>query len=228
MAPPKPVDGKAMLHEKDNPATSLVFGLNPTQVGFSRNVKFKRDAQPNSRSDPPAEFQGTEPTALTLALLIDAMGTADGSVQQQIDRLVGWTTVTSDKQNASPPVLVFNWGNLKISGQSAFMGYLEQLKVTVEMFARDGTPLRASVNLTLKSVTEEQAGTNPTSGAERSRRRRVLQRGQSLQTLAYAELGDAGAWRAIAELNGIDDPTRLRPGLEVLIPDRRELIRTAP
>jgi Contractile injection system tube protein len=221
--------GKAMLHEKDNADRKLTFGLNPTQVAFSRNVKFNRNPAPNSHTDPPAQFVGTEATALTLQILLDAMGTESGSIQSQIDQLVAWTTVPSDQgTSASPPLLVFNWGSLKISNDSAFVGYLEQLKVTIEMFARDGTPLRATVSLALKSDAAVPAATNPTSGAEKSRKRRVLQRGQTLQSLAYDEFGDAGAWRAVAELNGIDDPTRLRPGLEILLPDRRELAGSLP
>lgn len=218
---------KAMLHEKGNASKRLVFGLNPTQVAFARNVKFNRNPAPNSHTDPPAQFTGTDATTLTLAILLDAMGTGTGSIQSQIDQLVAWTTVPGDQgTSASPPLLVFNWGSLKISNDSAFVGYLEQLRVTIEMFARNGTPLRASVNLSLKSATAPPAGTNPTSGAEKSRKRRVLRRGQTLQSLAFDEFGDAGAWRAVAEMNSIDDPTRLRPGLEVLLPDRRELVRS--
>jgi nucleoid-associated protein YgaU len=218
--------GKATLHEAETPSKKLEFGFNPTQVAYSRSVKFNRQATPNSTSkaDPPAQFTGTDPTSLQLTLLIDAMTVENGSIQPQLDQLVEWTTVPEDTPTASPPQLVFNWGSLKIGGQSAFVGFLEQLKVTIEMFARDGTPLRASVSLTLKSGALAPAGTNPTSGAEKSRKRRVLQRGQSLQSLAYSEYRDASAWRAIAELNGIDDPTRLRPGQEILLPDRRELV----
>ena len=51
----------------------------------------------------------------------------------------------------------------------------------------------------------------------------MLRREESLHSVAHSTFGDAGAWRAIAELNGIDDPTRLRPGRELLLPDVSEL-----
>ena len=91
------------------------------------------------------------------------------------------------------------------------------------MFDRNGLPLRATIDLTLKSAAVEPKGTNPTSGSESSRRRHVLRREESLHSVAHSTFGDAGAWRAIAELNGIDDPTRLRPGRELLLPDVSEL-----
>jgi hypothetical protein len=220
-------NGKAVLQEKDNPSSRVTFGLNPTQLSFSRSVKFNREPNESRPNDPPAQFKGTQATSLQLALLLDAMGSKTGEgVQAQLDRLVGWTTVPANAgSSASTPRLVFSWGSLRIGADSAFPCFLEDLKVTVEMFARDGTPLRASVTLSLKSDSGDgPAPTNPTSGTESSRRRRVLQRGQSLQSLAYDEYGDAGAWRAVAELNGIDDPTRLRTGAEILLPDRHELV----
>jgi nucleoid-associated protein YgaU len=42
--------------------------------------------------------------------------------------------------------------------------------------------------------------------------------GDTLQSVAYAELGKPAYWRAIAELNGIDDPQRVEAGTTVLIP----------
>ena len=152
------------------------------------------------------------------------MGTKNGTIQPQIDRLVEWTTVPDSTPTASPPQLTFTWGALIVGDKGGFRGFLEQLRVTVEMFGRDGTPLRANIALSLKSGVLAPQGTNPTSGTETSRKRRVLRRGQTLQSLAYEEFGEAGAWRLVAELNGIDDPTRLRPGQEIMLPDRRELV----
>lgn len=216
--------GKATLREADNPGAGVTFGLNPTQIQFSRSVKFNRPTSANSKSDPSVQFTGTDPTQLQVQLLLDAMTVPNGSIQGQIDQLVAWTKVPDDSPASSPPRLAFTWGSLKIGKESAFLGFLEQLRVTIEMFGRDGAPRRASVSLSLKSgIYGPPPPTNPTSGTDVSRRRRVLQRGQSLQLLAYEEFRDAGAWRAVAELNGIDDPMRLRTGREVLLPDPQEL-----
>jgi nucleoid-associated protein YgaU len=42
--------------------------------------------------------------------------------------------------------------------------------------------------------------------------------GDSLASIAYAEYGDAGSWRRLAEANDIDDPLRVRDGAVLHIP----------
>jgi nucleoid-associated protein YgaU len=42
--------------------------------------------------------------------------------------------------------------------------------------------------------------------------------GDSLASIAQAHLGDPTRWRAIAEVNGIDDPLRLMPGTTLTVP----------
>jgi nucleoid-associated protein YgaU len=41
--------------------------------------------------------------------------------------------------------------------------------------------------------------------------------------VAYRAYGDAALWRDVAEANGIDDPTRLRPGTRLLLPALEEI-----
>ena len=50
---------------------------------------------------------------------------------------------------------------------------------------------------------------------------RNLVEGETLSKLAHEYLGDPGAWRDIAEANGIDDPINLRPGMQIVIPSDR-------
>ena len=52
--------------------------------------------------------------------------------------------------------------------------------------------------------------------------------GDTLQSVAYRELGKPTYWRAIAELNDIDDPMRAgRPGTVLLIPSVADATRGA-
>jgi nucleoid-associated protein YgaU len=51
--------------------------------------------------------------------------------------------------------------------------------------------------------------------------------GETLQSVAYAELGRPAYWRAIAQLNGIDDPLRVRAGTVLLIPSVADAARNA-
>lgn len=214
---------EATLSEVDRPANALSFQFNPTTVSFTRPVQYNRTKK--QASDPPVQFTGAGPTTLTLQILLDAKrrSTPAESVQKELDLLSSWTTVPDVKKpGKGPPLVGFTWGELKFGGLNSLVGNISSLKITVEMFEIDGKPLRALVDLTLVSAHEEPAGTNPTSGAERSRIRHVLRRGETLQSVAWSRLDDVGAWRAIAELNGIDDPTRLTVGRELLLPDEHE------
>lgn len=218
---------KAFLVEKHNPLARVDFHFNPSTISFSKSARYGRNPNQSSGADPTVQYHGTDATELKLQILLDAVEDQPlGSVQREVERLLSWTNVPASKKNepgASPPELRFTWGALKINKAHTFVGHLEQVDVTYEMFARDGRPLRAAVSLTLKSKSEEPALQNPTSGAERSRRSHVLRRGETLQSVAYLFFGTAAAWRMIAAMNGIDDPFRIRPGRELLLPDSTEL-----
>jgi nucleoid-associated protein YgaU len=51
--------------------------------------------------------------------------------------------------------------------------------------------------------------------------------GDTLQSIAYRELGRPAYWRAIAELNGIDDPLRMTAGTTLLIPSRADAAKVS-
>jgi nucleoid-associated protein YgaU len=179
-----------------------------------------------AHGDPPVHFKGTESTQLKLQVLLDAVEKQPaGSVQPEVERLMKWTQAEKDPTThaPSPAELQFTWGALTINGQHTFVGNLEQVDVTYELFARDGRPLRAQVNLTLQSTPQKVLGTNPTSGGEHPRRSHLLRRGEGLHSVAYDTYGDAARWRDIARANNIDNPFRVQPGRELLLPDPNEL-----
>jgi nucleoid-associated protein YgaU len=90
-----------------------------------------------------------------------------------------------------------------------------------------GTPLQAKVDVTITGQQEQIGAQNPTSHSINSRRTRELIDGDSLQSVAYHELGKASSWRALAELNAIDDPQRVRPGTVLLIPTHADASKDA-
>jgi nucleoid-associated protein YgaU len=120
--------------------------------------------------------------------------------------------------NAKPPTVMFGWGTNIIMEEAV----IKSMTVTYKRFLL-GQAVRAEVNLTLEEVPLMLPGTNPTSGALASRRTHMLVEGDTLASIAFAEYGDATKWRALAEANDIDDPMRLAPGVELLVPDRHEV-----
>ncbi|MFJ7205825.1 LysM peptidoglycan-binding domain-containing protein [Streptomyces sp. NPDC098789] len=69
-------------------------------------------------------------------------------------------------------------------------------------------------------LTDPQLARSP--GSPSARQVCVVVRGDSLQSIAARHSGRAVDWRRIAELNGIDDPSKLRPGRTLLLPGPAE------
>ncbi|MBK6318986.1 MAG: LysM peptidoglycan-binding domain-containing protein [Dehalococcoidia bacterium] len=88
------------------------------------------------------------------------------------------------------------------------------------MFLGDGTPVRATVNLSLKQAKDPGRfpAQNPTSGGAAGHKRHVVLQRETLDSIAAREYGEARHWRHIAEANGIEDPMRLRPGTVLALP----------
>ena len=51
----------------------------------------------------------------------------------------------------------------------------------------------------------------------------VVVKGDTLSKIAQQYYGKPGVWRKIAEINGITDPRRLRPGRNLYLPAPAEL-----
>jgi nucleoid-associated protein YgaU len=115
-----------------------------------------------------------------------------------------------------PPIILLTWG----SGGYPFECFCDSVNVKYTFFDADGTPLRATVSLSLSEVPPTPDGQNPTSGGVAGRRSHLVTAGDSLQSIAYKEYGRPALWRALAGANDIDDPMRLTPGTRLLIPPR--------
>jgi Contractile injection system tube protein/LysM domain len=114
----------------------------------------------------------------------------------------------------APPVLLFSWSSLQ------FQCVLETVSQRFVMFKPSGMPVRARLTVAFKEFArlEVQIERGFFIGPPTIRN---LIEGETLSQLAYEYLGDAGAWREIAEANGIDDPLNLPAGRQIVIPSGR-------
>jgi hypothetical protein len=133
------------------------------------------------------------------------------------------TTPTRINPASMPPLLLFQWG-LPLVG-FAVQGYMESVTAKYTRFDGMGNPIRATVAMTFvqepKSVLNTL--TNPTSGGLPGRKAHVVGDGENLQTIATATYGRPGLWRKIADVNGIDDPMRVRVGSTIYLPGPSEI-----
>jgi hypothetical protein len=199
----------------------IAFQFNPVELALGKQASWTRRTSSGNRQASPPQFRGPEPSTLTLEMFFDASREHDDAVVKAVDRLFTCCVPTSsshDQHKDSPPWVLFRWGTL-----TAFLSYVASVSVRYTMFTTGGLPIRAVCTVTLEEIAGESPRQNPTSGGLVPHREHVFADGDTLAAVAYREYGDASLWRAVAAVNGIDDPARVRPGAKVLLPAVREL-----
>jgi hypothetical protein len=209
---PVPIPG---LGAKD-PDNEVSFMFNPTSYRLSRTISVNNEPNVTQDGGMP-EFLGTGPLSLSMSLFFDDFASAKGDVTPKINKLFKWQI--PEKKGEAPPLVKLEWGTNGVL--TTFKGALTSVVANYTVFNKGGTPIQAEVEITIEEVIDKpkaKPGTNPTSHAIDARRIHVVVEGETLASVANAEFGDPGYWRAIAEANSIDDPIRVRPGRNLLIP----------
>jgi len=224
----KPKKAKLMVVSKQKPKDSadIECMFNPTEYGLTQTTKVTWTNAPNKPGGT-AEYGGTNPLRLNVTLFFDEYDQVHGDITPKITRLLSWTLPMEQTRNdkkPTSPLIGFVWGNKQLAN---FCGYLTSVDVKYKLFSKDGTPLRADVTIALEGSTPEFGGTNPTSHATDATKTHTVIEGESIQAVAYDTLGKPAYWRAIADLNGIDDPFRLTPGTVLLIPSLADAAKSS-
>jgi nucleoid-associated protein YgaU len=215
---------KARLTEVDG-STSLELRFNPKELSIQKSAEWTRQPNKGAPHASKPEFAGAKPRTLQMELLFDDWDddSSGPRLVKQIEQLMAWMTPTKKSLRDTlpqPAILQLQWGSSEAVSQ--FQGFIKSCTAKYTLFKSDGTPIRATANLSMEEIPHDAARTNPTSGAVTSRRTHVVAAGDSLHSIAYTEYRDAGFWRALAVFNGIDDPLRIRPGRELGIPSLSE------
>ena len=212
---PKPGQ-KGALREK------IEFQFNPKDLTITKGVKWNQKDQKSAGSAPPTSYTSPEAQKMTLEMFFDATRVPGGNVVARVDALFATLVPTpaSKSKTPSPPFVKFFWGPL-----TGFLGYVKTVAAKYTLFGKDGRPLRAVCTVSLEELPSEQPKQNPTSGGLQPRRVFTVREGDSLALIAYREYGQASLWRPLAQVNGIDDPMRLRPGRTLFLPTTMELER---
>ncbi|MFB7509316.1 CIS tube protein [Streptomyces broussonetiae] len=196
----------------------LNLQFNPNSLQLRKTTEWRRTPSRMAGESALPEFVGSGPRELSLEVFLDATSTHDNSVEQAVEKLMKGCVPTPASLARKKPASAwvrFEWGTARTT---SFDGVLSSLSVTYTLFDVDGKPLRATCSLSIEEASVDPPGQNPTSGARTARSTHTVVAGDSLALLAWREYGDATAWRAIAEANGIDDPMALVPGTELVVP----------
>lgn len=214
--------------------------FNPTtlRVQISNRSAGGQQAGSQARQRP-----GTGEMAVSFDLIFDTAdeGTTDAPVPVTRKTMIVEKFVRprgSAPNEQTPPRVEFKWGTFVVQG------VMESANIDLDLFAANGTPLRAKVSVSIKGQNPEYrydpvlpaAGANsgntaapPRSpnrpaagspgtvgGADNPSQVSQAMPGESLQQLAARNGLDPAAWRALAE--GIKNPQALLAGEEIPLP----------
>jgi len=201
---------------KKGPSAEYVdFMFNPEAVRVSKTLKPKEQKQAGQNAPSPQFTSGDAAQLEFGEILFDTFETRTNVYQKHVSHLERLIHV--DEELHRPPQVMFTWGEVfGNDGEHQIktgLWFITGLDVNYTMFLPNGTPVRATCKLTLQEVPKP---TNPKSPD--TAHVHLVNRGDSLQGIAFREYDDPSQWRRIADANGIDDPLQLQPGRRLLIP----------
>lgn len=196
----------------------ITVQFNPSEYQISNSAQYTEKTAPGL-DGAVSQFVAGSNAVLNLTLYFDTYeppglnGAGEGGTDVTIEtrKIVGLLDI--DGSLHRPPHVKFSWGSIN------FSGILTEVKESYTMFLTDGMPVRAKLDITLKSVFDvsERKRQHPFESPDRTKYRRVKQ-GEYLWNYAYEEYGDSGAWKVIAIENGLKHPLDIEPGQMIRIP----------
>jgi hypothetical protein len=213
-------ENKAIIRNLDT-KEEIKCLFNPNQYTFSKHNNWS-PKQVQANDVPLLQFSGGNSTTLSMQLFFDTslIGKDVRDVTKGVWKLMKIDKTLTNKKDEEkgiyrsekgrPPTVAFHWG-----GTWSFNAVITDLKQTLTLFREDGTPVRATMDVTFMQVgleTGDFPGQNPTTVGRPGYKRRVVKEGDTIDWIAFEEYGDSSMWRTIAETNELDDPRMLRPG----------------
>ncbi len=223
---------KAMLvatyHNGDMDFIEVQF--NPTEFSLDKGAQIAEIAIPGLDS-PLLQFVRGQNEKMTLDLFFDTtesgMGPGATSVTTLTDKV--YSLVKIEPSRHAPPICSFLWSSsfpgADLSPQAGnqrrneFQCLVESIKQKFTLFSPEGVPLRATLTLTLREykTLNEQLNQLNLSSPDRTHSH-VVQNGETLSSIAGRYYRQPGAWRFVADANGIQDPRRLDVGRFLTVP----------
>jgi nucleoid-associated protein YgaU len=202
---------------------SIEVQFNPTEYTLTKAAQLSEIPIPGL-DQPLLQFVRGQTETLALDLFFDSTekGTGAGAtpVTEKTNRF--YDLVKIDSEAHAPPVLLFSWGGTAFPGRrerNVFKCVVASIRQQFTYFNPSGVPLRAKLTVELreyKTLADQIRQLNLRS-ADHTKAHALVE-GETLSSVAYGAYGDPGAWRRIADANGIDDPLAVRPGTILRVP----------
>lgn len=211
---------KATLTNLDDaPRDAIEIMFNPSQYSISKSNSWE-EVKVTGSNVPRLEFTSGGSIILSLNDLMFDTYEANEDVRKYTDKFLALTKIspkTIDKTTGigRPPRVLFSWGK-----DVKFESVITSLSIDFILFNSDGMPVRAKMSISLQESKDDSVkpGQNPTTQGTRGQKVYIVKPGDTLDRIAYEELGKSGLWREIADNNKLDNPMNLKPGTPLAIP----------
>lgn len=203
---------KLTLQSLDNPNIKLTCQYNPNELKFNKSNAYSSDNQ-TKEDDQKKSFKGGNSLQITIDLLFDTstLSRPQSVHNKYIRTLLALMKINKFKNENRPHHCKITWGQANFEPFKLEKGVITSVNVTYTMFSAQGMPIRAKASVTIETLQDKPAGTNPTSRTK-PKRTWLVREGDTLDWIAYQEYGNPAHWRHIAEANNLLNPNRLRPG----------------
>lgn len=183
--------------------------FNPNQYTINSGTDYKWH-KITGLSSPVGQYVSGDEKTLTMDLFFDT-SIEQTDVREYTNKITEIMDIESDLH--VPPLCTFAWGKF------TFTGVLQKVTQNFTMFLASGTPVRATLNVTIveKVSIVEQDKKRSLQSADRTKRK-VLNQNEQLWMIADKEYEDPRKWREIAKANNIDNPRILKTGTTITIP----------
>jgi nucleoid-associated protein YgaU len=201
------------------PAFEAMF--NPQSLSQTYGIRYKHGRGFGGATQS-ATFVREEPSSLRLNLLLDGTGVEEmglvnlfSSPETVQDRIEHFLTIAYRSQSPThePSFLTVKWGALD------FPCRLTSVSISYTSFDRDGSALRAELDITLTSdeeIKKQQARLSFTSPDVSHAR--VVRGGDTLPLMTQAIYGSTAPMLRVARANGLDHIRELAPGQTLIFP----------
>lgn len=194
--------------------TEIPITFNPSEYSLTQNAGYTEKKALGMES-PFTQFIAGDTVTLKVNLFFDTYiePSTDSPKEGGEDVRTETNKITSlmniDATLHRPPIVTFHYGSLN------FKGVITDVTQNFIMFLGDGRPVRAKLDVTFKSV--EQNNYLPLESPDRTKCRTVHET-QQLWELAWKEYKDPAKWKVIARANNIMNPLDIRPGQKLKLP----------
>ena len=199
--------------------------FNPASFSQSYEIDYSNKQALNS-TNKDLDYVLSKPRELKLKLILDGTGVHEigilklGRQKTVSDRVKDFINLVF-RMNGDihePNFLVVEWGG-KEDGGLIFSCRLASANVSYTSFNRDGSPLRAELDVTLLSDEEvKKRIAKENKSSPDLTHYRIVKSGDTLPLLTKEVYGSAAYYLRVAQANNLDDFRNLTPGQELFFP----------